>query len=771
MKNKKINIVILSLLAITLIIGCFFIFVKSNTQRILVIHSYTKDLPSYTDNNKKIKDQFVRNGINPDIRTLYLDCERYSEKQEKQRMYKLICSALAGGWKPAVILASDDQAVYSLLSCNHPIIHKIPIVFGGVQYPNYKLLQKFSNVTGFVDKVDVMRNLDFIKRLMGNSIAIYTPIDYSFLGRKVNQDVAEQLRGQHVAGRYTYPDLTVDYVLELNEKYGYTIYDNFNIIDHYKHLKEDVRLIPQIRVFNRNFAKTKDGERFWFVNMQLDGVAHLIYKYDKFSELLTKISPCPVFTAANKNFGYNKNVVGGYMTSMYMESDDMVDAASRIIKGEDVSNIPITQSSKMYLVNWDAIKYFNINPGRLPESCVIVNRPFREKYPATWTAIIILSAAVILFIIGLYFYEVKKRHKMNITMRQQHNMLKSSLYAAKAFAWVLEDGYFTIDDSFWNIHGKKPQKISSAELQNMIAPEQRRLFTEAKDKMDKKSGGILQLQISFNDGEYSWWESRYFMSEKGNGAYYGLSFNIDETKNREKELEEMRKLAEKAEMKQSFLENINHEIRTPLNAITGFSQILATDNTLNDEEKEQYLKLVDTNNDKLLQIIDNILLISQLESSEITLSSTKVYTNLLIDSIYTKCKGLFPEKVQFIKEKANNIPCTIFVDEKYFTIAIQHLIENALKFTTEGYIKIGCVQKTTTNEVEIYVEDTGLGIDNDVRKLIFNQFYKQNRFAEGTGLGLTITRLIVEKLKGEINVKSEKGKGSRFFITLPCTYE
>lgn len=771
MGRKRITIIIIFLTVIALLGVLLWLLPRNETHRILVIHSFSEDHPLYSDYNKKIVSQFKQNKINADIRVLYLDCERYSEKPEIEHLNRLINKSIQQNWTPELIIVTGDQATYSLLRSEHPISKKLPIVFGGVEYPNDKLIRKFSNVTGFVDKIDVMRNLDFIRRIMGNSVAIYTPVDFSYLGKKVNEDVKEQLKGQHVSGRYTTPGLKADEIRRMNVRNGYIIYDNFKIIDQEKHKSEINKLIPQIRVFSNHFNKSQDGESYWMTNLQYDGISHLVYKYDKFTELLLGISPNPIFTAENKVFGYTDNVVGGYITTMYMEVDDEVDMASRILKGENISKLPISQSSKMYAVNWDAIKKYKINPGRLPQSCVIINRPLREQYPLAWTLSIIGTAILFVFLIALYIFEVKKRHNMNILIRQQHNMLKSSLFAAKAFAWKYKDGFFTIDDSFWESLGKEPQKISIAQLQEMILPEHRKSLAEIREMMiDKKNGDNIQMQISFNGKDYSWWESRFFISEnrKEKNAYYGLSFNIDQTKRREHELEELRRLAEKAEMKQSFLENINHEIRTPLNSITGFSHILASDYNLSDEERERYLELVDNNNEKLIQIIDNILLISQLESGEIKMNFEVINLKEIVDSIYDDMKSQTGSKnLDFIKEE--DAECSILGDRKYMTMVIRHLVGNAIKFTTSGYVKFGYQRDSTNKMVEIFVEDTGRGISGDEKKMIFQHFYKEDRFDEGLGLGLNIINLIVVKHNSKLNLVSEKNSGSRFSFSIPFT--
>ena len=144
-KFLKFTYLLFLLLSVT---GCS----EKDTHRILVVHAYEFSYAAYPDFNRLIEEDFNKLAIDPDIRTLYLDCESYQEQPELERMRRLLSSLK--DWKPEVILVNEDQATYSLLKCGHPLVKEVPIVFAGVNYPNWELIKQYPNVTGFYDKID-----------------------------------------------------------------------------------------------------------------------------------------------------------------------------------------------------------------------------------------------------------------------------------------------------------------------------------------------------------------------------------------------------------------------------------------------------------------------------------------------------------------------------------------------------------------------------------------------------------------------------------------
>ncbi len=292
-----------------------------------------------------------------------------------------------------------------------------------------------------------------------------------------------------------------------------------------------------------------------------------------------------------------------------------------------------------------------------------------------------------------------------------------------------------------------------------------RLFRKNISKAGKV---VSQVRCDFNEKGYQWWEFRYKTILLPGGGYKaaGLLLNIQAIKDREQELEEARLLAEKAELKQSFLANMSHEIRTPLNAIVGFSNILALDDGVSPEERLEYIGSINKNSDLLLKLINDILELSRIESGYMSFEYEKCFVSELVDSIYMTHQMLISEQLEFIKE-LDAVQVEVMVDKGRLTQVITNFLNNASKFTKTGYIKLGYRYLSESDRVAIYVEDTGRGIELSEQKMIFSRFYKQDEFSQGAGLGLSICQVIVEKLRGKIELWSEPGKGSRFTVVLP----
>ena len=242
--------------------------------------------------------------------------------------------------------------------------------------------------------------------------------------------------------------------------------------------------------------------------------------------------------------------------------------------------------------------------------------------------------------------------------------------------------------------------------------------------------------------------------------------DITQLKQAEKQLALAKEKAENADLsKSTFLANMSHEIRTPLNAITGFAEILASANT--EEEKAQYQEIIKMNADLLLQLVNDILDMSKIEAGTLEFVYTKVDINLLLSDL----RQLFQMKVndaggniQIIAEPS--LPsCSIETDRNRVAQVLSNFTTNAIKFTQEGTISIGYEARDT--ELYFYVTDTGAGIPADKLPEVFGRFVKLNKDKKGTGVGLSISKTIVNKLEGQIGADSVEGKGSTFWFTIP----
>ena len=229
-------------------------------------------------------------------------------------------------------------------------------------------------------------------------------------------------------------------------------------------------------------------------------------------------------------------------------------------------------------------------------------------------------------------------------------------------------------------------------------------------------------------------------------------------------LEHLRTNAENATSAKSiFLSNMSHEIRTPLNSIVGFSSLLAE--TDDREERQEYIKIVETNNELLLQLVSDILDLSKIESGTFDFVRSNLDVNESCMKIIKSMEMKVPEDVELVFEKY--MPdCHIYTDKNRFMQVITNFINNALKFTKQGTIALG-YEQTAPHEIKFYVRDTGFGIPKEKLDSIFERFVKLNTFVQGTGLGLSICKSLVSQMGGKIGVESTEGEGSCFWFTHP----
>ena len=246
----------------------------------------------------------------------------------------------------------------------------------------------------------------------------------------------------------------------------------------------------------------------------------------------------------------------------------------------------------------------------------------------------------------------------------------------------------------------------------------------------------------------------------------GTSLVISERKQMEQELLTARDRAEESNrLKSAFLANMSHEIRTPLNAIVGFAKLIGEVET--EEEKQQFIDIIDVNSELLLQLINDILDISKIEAGTLEFRFRPMNLNDLCRSELEVHKPRVKPGVELVfEERVANVE--IVCDQNRLAQVISNLLNNAGKFTEEGEIRFGFDLKDGC--VEFFVQDTGMGIPPEKARNIFDRFVKLNDFVSGTGLGLAISKMIVEKLDGTIGVDSEPGKGTRFHFSIPVVH-
>lgn len=250
--------------------------------------------------------------------------------------------------------------------------------------------------------------------------------------------------------------------------------------------------------------------------------------------------------------------------------------------------------------------------------------------------------------------------------------------------------------------------------------------------------------------------------------YIGFRRDDTEWQNISERLEEEKKKAQTADkLKSAFLANMSHEIRTPLNAIIGFSQLLTT--TTDPEEREEFVQIINLNNDLLLRLINDILDLSKLESGMVELKRETFDLASFFDDFATTMKQRITNpNVQFRIVNPYR-KCIVHLDKNRLAQIFTNFATNAIKYTPKGYIKMG--YEYMDGGLRLYVEDTGIGIPKEKQSRIFQRFEKLDDFAQGTGLGLSICKAISDAVGGRIGFESEYGKGSTFWVWNGCEAE
>ncbi len=404
-----------------------------------------------------------------------------------------------------------------------------------------------------------------------------------------------------------------------------------------------------------------------------------------------------------------------------------------------------------YIENNHAVKYTNLDPGdyvfrvKGSNNDGVWNEEGVSLYitilPPWWKTlgfksifyITITGLIVFLYYLGTAFHRRQQKKLQMLIHKRTHQLEKA--------AGILEKHQEEINQQNEELKAQKKE----LEHKNIILIEQKQYILDQNKEIDKHRHQLESL-----------------------------------VKERTRELLKAKEKAEESDkLKSSFLANMSHEIRTPLNAILGFSSLLTENRVKNDKRREQYNAIIRNSCKTLLDLINDILEISKIESGQLELHPKEV----LLEEVINNMIGLFD---MLIKRKETNqnkrielkinieetiLKTRIITDKLRLEQVLTNLISNAIKFTNQGYIEIGCSKTQDINMLQFYVKDTGVGMKDEDQHIVFDRFRKIEKdvsnIQRGAGLGLTISKQLVNILGGSIYLNSKIGEGSVFYFTIP----
>lgn len=726
---------------------------KDKTYNVLCLFVYDSVFQNYRIYEQTLSKSLSENGIKADIRNVY--SSGHLDMAQSDALEASLERLNKENWIPDVVCCIDDRTLSLYLQGEYarwlPPVDSIPLVAAGLRCPDWALIRRSNNTAVCTDLLNFQRNIELAVRM-----APYTA----------------------VPGRPMYPNVvvieldTTDYDKRIRERLRseldrppYVNNMDFHVKDiPLEQLSERYKDSIFINVFSNASPELNDyrsdgdyhTHRIRVLN-SLTMTPFLTVKRDIENEQVLSKTLKPQFSAVRDGFGDgSRRSLCGYFASYETVAKDQAAYVARILKGEAAGSLPIKEHEAGYYMSWRAMELLNMDYKDFCDDFVIVNAPWRVQHPFKYVLFIIFDIVAFLFVLSLSLYLLfrKKDTQLQEALTEIDNeriMLDMALQNADCIVISSTDDLMKLEPM---LHPDDSDSIS--ELLATLASG--KPVTARKFRLTKDGGS-----------SYRWWQFRpnLKMNTQEHGlekleSLSGIVIDINDAELYNEYMTEAALVAEEITNKETFLMNISHEIRTPLNAILGFAQLLSTDDGLiQGEERDEIVKLIRENSTLLGEMIEDILQFSRFESGRVDVNPVETEIAPLMKRIFDEWSQNVPSALEF-KFEAGRDGVFAVVDPVRVEAIMGQYIKNAFKFTSKGSVWLGWRYNINDESVELYVEDTGCGIESRRQSKVFNIFWKDDMFKTGVGLGLTIAKMFTEKMEGEVGLESKPGVGSCF---------
>lgn len=722
---------------------------EAGKKHILVLNSYNPESAWTNDELNGIKKKLGSVNYDIDITVEYMDSKNNYGTEYTNKLFDLY-SYKYKNRKFDAIICTDNDAFNFMKNYGEKLFSNTPVVFCGVNNFDKSLIKGFKNFTGVAEIIDIQNTLDIALKLHPNTKEILVILDDTTTGIEIRK-IFNKFTEKYKVKFSFYEGMDIDYASSMVEKLS----------------KDAVVLIAA-------GFKDKNG---LYISMEEGG------------RIINSKCSVPIYSWWD--FYINNGVIGGLMTSGHIEGENAGDLALRILGGQLPADIPVVIDSKrQYMFDYNKLKQFGIKNSNLPKEAIIYNLPEKSySIPKvyTWVIIYILIIIIIALIIVNY-----KRKIVQKELEESEELLRTvinSLHDTICFRdpdgrWIeANDAVRQLYKTHIEIIGKTYDELID------LFPEFEKQFEfcQLTDKIAWETRKISRVEevIIKPGGEERIYDVTKVPLFNKDGSKKGLvSLGHDITEH--KKSEELRKKSEESDrminelmhyekIRTDFFANLSHELRTPLNLIFGALQmveLLEKDQCSNNipHKLTNYTNIMKQNCFRLLRIVNNLIDITKIDAGYLQLELKNENIVSIVEEITLSVKD-------YVENKGISLIFDTDIEEKIIACdpdkierIMLNLLSNSIKFTgLSGKIEV--LITDAGDEINISVKDTGIGIPKEKQNLIFERFMQVDkslsRNREGSGIGLSLVKSLVELHNGSISVKSEYEKGSEFVIILP----
>ena len=760
---KKTLYILRSVMMTAFIVGLLYGCKPNHPVNVLVVHQFDEEMVTYDSFDQTIVDEFNDFGYQPHIINFYMNLEDQAHMDCHKLLAEMSDSLRKLNWKPDIILVEGDRSLRQWhLPANDTILSwrdDAISVYGGIHFNDMRGVSKLKNNYLITDPKNMRLNLELISRMTGSRI-VAVELDHYHEDSLIYAQINHQLGKNPYAVQKTpdgYVTGELKPVIYCNDTVSIRFYSaewNEERVNGQSTTSDSLQADSPMTSVDTNSQTDLDRmyQNAWRYPV-------LVPKKDVWCEAIASKTHRPQFTTCRELFNDGKgSYLCGYFTGYPTMAHDMVKTAVGAYEGKKVPKHQMHEQNAY--MDYMAMERLGMKYNDFKDDFIIVNASTKVTNPLLYSLVTIGNFLwVVLLIVGITLLWLKS-HKDSIRnlsamVDEEREMNQLAIDASGNFYISSLKGIERVLDSMG-----PDQEACKAEIQQSL------------NEMGTHTHTYRIRAAMDEEKNMAWWSLRYIVNYNTDTGFSlkGYLLNVNDDVNFAHSMQQIQKIADETKRTEGFLWTMAHEIRTPLNSIVGFCDVIKMMGTeMSESEREQMVQGIESNNQLLEHIVDDIDELSHVVSDEVVYEKQRIEVGALVDELYESSKQRFEQKgLKFYLVKGRG-SVHVIADRRRLYDTMYQLVDNALKFTKEGSAAIGWEYNLDTGNVELFVEDSGVGIPEDDLSLIYDMFWKKDTFVPGVGIGLSLAKAYTEAMGGTLTVVSELGIGSRFIVVLKET--